>query len=232
VHDEFTDVMTYVGSETYSTDLAAAQAVWSAPGVLEAAGSLVLLTYFSVPDLLAVQAAGSGSPRTAIDGHREQRFLREMLGLTVDERRGGGFGNPAVRESIVWLGKHHLGYPGMTGEFMEFIAEMLTMSPLRVQPLIGGPAPSTEEVDHYWRYMCMGMSLLGARLRPRPDAEAFITGFTERRARPCALGRELIGYYLARHPTPVRGALRGLAPAARAVVETVQSEGVERLRFR
>lgn len=223
--------MDYIESEAYSTDLQAAQATWSTPGVLEAAGSLVLLTYFSVPDLLAVQPGGPGSVRTAIDGHREQRFLRELVGLSTDEGRTGGFGNPAVRASIVRLGKNHLGYPGMTGEFMEFIAELLAISPLRVRPAVGGPVPPAE-ADRYWRYMRMGMSLLGTLLRPRAEVEASITVFTESRARLCALGRELIGYYVDRHPTHVTSALPALSPAARAVVEAVQGDGAERVRLR
>src|SRR5262245_21894703 len=114
---------------SFGAELEAAQRMWSDAGVMEASGTLVLLTYFAIPDLLAVRPVG-GSLRTAVDGHREREFLRAVLGL--NENALGGIGNPAVRVRTRMLAQRHREYPGMQDAHMHFIAGLLALAPLLV----------------------------------------------------------------------------------------------------
>ncbi len=213
------DVDRYVRSRGYGGDLAATQAMWSAPGIVEAAGSFVLLTYFTSPSLLAVRARNAaGSLRTAIDGHREQSFLEGILGLGADDRSGGGIRNPAVRQAVEHLRDRHLEYPGMTGAYMELIAGLLAIAPLRVRAHYDERVTGVVS-SRYWRYITRVMRLLTADLGSPRSVDRHCRRFDESGSGPSTDGCELIIEFSRRHPRHVARAVPVLFPAARRVVQ-------------
>ncbi|NES28113.1 hypothetical protein GCE86_08805 [Micromonospora terminaliae] len=228
--DQFADVARYVRSAEYEADLAACRAVWSTPGVVETAGSFVLLTYFANPTLLAVRAAGpTASLRTAIDGHREREFLNGIIGLGA-----GGPGNAGIRDEKVMrraerLREAHLQYPGMTVPYMHFIGGLLAIAPLRLRahrdeqlsPAVG---------ERYWCYITNVMRLLAANLATVPATERSCREFDQSTAGPSPEGEELIRAFSGRHPRHVAQAMPMLFPASRRVVDGALDRLNDRVR--
>lgn len=219
--DPSRDVDRYVRSHGYGGDLAATQAMWSAPGIVEAAGSFVLLTYFASPGLLTVRAPNAaGSLRTAIDGHRERSFLEGIIGFGADVRSGGGIRNSAVRRGVEHLRDRHLEYPGMTGAYLELIAGLLAIAPLRVR------AHYDEHVSdvvraRYWRYITRVMRLLAADLGSARSVDRHCRHFVESGSGLSTDGCELIVEFSRRHPRHVARAVPVLFPASRRIVQQV-----------
>jgi hypothetical protein len=215
------DIDQYVRSRSYDGDLAATQAMWSAPGIVETAGSFVLLTYFAVPGLLAVRAPNAaGSLRTAIDGHRERSFLEGIVGFGAHDQSSGGIRNPTVRRVVEQLRDRHLEYPGMTVAYMELVAGLLAIAPLRLR------AHYDERVTgmvsaRYWRYITRVMRLLATDLGSARSVDRHCRRYVESGAGPSTDGCELITGFSRRHPCHVARAVPVLFPAARRVVRQV-----------
>jgi hypothetical protein len=212
------DVDRYVESWRYPGDLAATRAMWAHPGIVEAAGSFILLTYFASPGLLTVRAPGAAdSLRTAVDGHRERSFLESVIGVSADDRSGGGIRNPAVRRRVEHLRDRHLDYPGMTGASMTLIAGLIAIAPLRLR--VHYDQRLTARVDaRYWHYITRVMRLLAADLGSRRSVDRFCGRFVDADAGLSADGADLIAGFSQRHPGHVARALPVLFPATRQVV--------------
>jgi len=209
----------YVRSRWYAGDLAAAQAVWRHPGIVEAAGSFVLLTYFASPGLLAVRAPDvGGSLRTAVDGHRERSFLEGIVGFGVDDSTRGGIGNPAVRRRVERLRDRHLEYPGMTEAYMSLVAGLLAIAPLRLHAHYG-ELVTAAVAARYWHYIRRVMRMLAPDLGGPGSTARRCGRLVEAGAGPSAAGRELILEFSQRHPEHVARAVPILFPAARQVVQ-------------
>jgi hypothetical protein len=214
------DVARYLRSGDYESDLAASQVMWSAPGLVEAAGSFVLLTYFANPRLLAVRAGGGPgvSLRTAIDGHREREFLHGIIGIGPDGGPGAGIRDSTVLRTVERLRERHLLYPGMTASYMKFIGGLLAIAPLRLRAH-RAQRLSAPVNGRYWRYIAMVMRLLAADLGTAPATDRSCRRFDRSTAMLSPEGRVLILGFAGRHPRHVEHALPLLFPASRQVVE-------------
>jgi hypothetical protein len=214
--DPLLEIRRYVRSRGYDADLAATQLMWSAPDLVEVAGSFVLLTYFANPRLLAVRAHDA-SLRTAVDGHRERQFLCGIVGLESDGRPGAGIRDAAVLRNVERLREHHLAYPGMTRPFMGFVAGLLAIAPLRLRADRNEPVAAAVS-KRYWRYMRLVMRLLAADLGTVRSTNRSCREFDELTSGPSADGRELIAGFARRHPRHVEQALAIAFPASQRVI--------------
>jgi hypothetical protein len=212
----------YVRSSEYDEDLIATIRIWSEPGLLETAGTFVLLTYFAMPDLLAVESDDVyGGVRAVTDGHRERTFLKIILGLADKPSGPSGLRDPKAKESLIRLRDHHYALPRMTKDYMTLIGGLLAIAPLRVHGVcanqhIGDDAP------RYWRYIANAMRVLDVGLGSIDAVTAWCESFVHAGSGRCELGDKLIRYYCGRHPGHVETALPAMFPAARALVQDVQ----------
>jgi hypothetical protein len=210
----------YPPSSQYEGDLATTCRVWSAPDVMETAGTIAMLTYFSLPNLLAVQSGtDAGALRIRVDGLRERVFLEGMVGLAADPSLRGGIRNPEVRTGMQLLRQRHCDYPGMLNEHMSFVGGLLAIAPFRTGLLSW---PDHEALRSYWRYMSNAMNVLGIDLPETiHETERACDSFVRAHADRCELGDVLISYYRSRHPTHVTRALPALFPDTATVVNGV-----------
>lgn len=206
----------YLSSPDYDADIAATASVWSGTGVLETAGTFVLLTYFTIPCLLAVQPAGAGSIRTAIDGHRERTFLEGLVGLGVTGVPSG-IARADVRAGLERLRTRHAGYAGMRAEYMDFVGALLAIAPLRTRALLGEPAEESA-VRRYLRYMTHAMALLGIGLTDVSSLGRTAERFTVSSSGRSPLGDDLLRHYRERHRAYFGATFDALFPATREIV--------------
>jgi hypothetical protein len=206
-----------VGSDRYERDLEAARRAWSDPAVLGAAGAFVFLTYLTLPPLVAVRS-GSGAPaRSFLDGGRERVTLCRLVGLDDAPPWNGGIRNDNVRRLAAELGDRHRRFTGMRAEFLEVMAAVIAVAPLRVRPVLA----RTAAVDRtaYWRYMREVMALIGVELPTEEVAVAACQSFVDTHAGRCESGRQLFAALCQRHPDHVAVAVRALFEGSRAALD-------------
>lgn len=206
----------YACSAGYVSDLDAVRAVWSGPGLVETAGSFVLLTYLSLPVLTAVRAPGAARARPVLDGVGERTFLLRLLGLSPESGWAGGLANRRVRRMAADLARGHGDFPGMRREYMDVVAALVALSPLFVQARDRLPAGA--DVHRYWRYMTSAMGAVDARLGGRGEAEHLCRAFCEEHAAPSPRGEEMLAQFAGRHPRYVAAAVPLLFAKPGAVV--------------
>ena len=207
----------YVGSPGYSRDLDAVRQVWSPPGVLETAGTLVFLTYLSSPALLTVRTSSGALARSVLDGERERRFLLRMLGLDGSPAWRGGIGNVRTRHVMGAMHRYHARFAGMRQEYLDFITAAIALSPLRVRERLAASPPGNDRAG-YWRYISQALSMFGTSLTTEGAAETLCETFTREHARRSADGLELLISLNSHHPRYVQLALPSLFEASRTVV--------------
>ena len=211
----------YIRSDHYDEDLGAARRMWSSEGVMEVAGSVVLLTYFSLPSLLGVRPVESTRFSGLIDGRLEREFLRTFLGLSGNAEEAG-IRDAGTRGAIRHLSARHLEYAGMDGAYMEFISGLLMVAPLQVRDTMGMRRQADDTA--YWRYMSHAMTLLRARFGARVEVESMCREFVMKHAGVSDVGRAMIRGYADRHPRHVALALPMVLPGAREVAESAVSD--------
>jgi hypothetical protein len=193
----------YVGSANYCRDLDAVHVVWSPPTVLETAGTFVFLTYLTLPVLLAVRSARDSLARSVLDGERERRFLLRILGLDDDVAWRGGVENVRTRRAVESMSRYHQGFTGMRQEYLDFIAALIALSPLRVRERLASD-PAADDRARYWRYISYALSMFGTQLGSEPVARGRCEAFTRAYARGSADGLELFVSLNEHHPRYVR----------------------------
>src|SRR5450759_2416897 len=119
----------YAASAEFERDLSAVRHVWGSRGVIGTAGMGIFMSYSLVPILTAVRRE-HGLPRTAtmrlgLESRRERQFLSGMVGLPSAGGTILGIGDRGIRQSVLDLGVAHWSYPGMTGEFMTYVASVI-----------------------------------------------------------------------------------------------------------
>ena len=214
----------YLDSPDYAHDLEAVRLIWSLPTVLETAGTLVFLTYLTLPNLLSVRPPGGGFARSVLDGQRERRFLMRVLGLDASAVWRGGIKNARTRQAISAMSQHHSRFAGMRQEYLNLIAAVIAISPLRVREQLGS-LPADDECARYWRYMSYALSLFGTSLDSEGTADGFIEAFTRVHAQPSADGRRLIKSLGRHHPRYIRLAMPSLCEASRLVAGLLLEDG-------
>lgn len=207
----------YLDSPDYAHDLDAVRWMWSLQTVLETAGTLVFLTYLTLPNLLAVRPPGGAYARSVLDGERERRFLLRVLGLDAGAAWRGGIENARTRRAISAISRLHNTFPGMRQEYLDFIAAVIALSPLRVRGRLGRPATEDERAK-YWRYMSFALSLFGTSLDREGGTDGFCESFASAHARPSAEGRTLLVSLSLHHPRYVQLAIPSLCEASRHVI--------------
>jgi hypothetical protein len=212
-----------VGSDRYERDLEAARCAWSDPAVLGAAGAFVFLTYLTLPPLVAVRSASGAPARSFLDGQRERVTLCRLVGLDDAPPWSGGIRNDNVRRLAAELGDRHRRFAGMRSEYLDVMATVIAMAPLRVRPVLA----LTAAVDRtaYWRYMREVMALIGAELPTEEVAVAACQSFVDTHAGRCESGRELFTALNERHPDHVAVAVRALFERSRGALDLLASGG-------
>lgn len=211
------DVSSYVGSSAYSDDLAAVRLIWSLPAVLGTAGAFVFLTYLALPVLLGVRSRDGALARSVLDGERERRFLLRVLGLDEDPGWRGGIKNPRTQRVVTAMNDYHQRMPGMRQEYLDLIAAVITLSPLRVREGLAASPPEAER-GRYWRYMSFAMSLFGVGLPHERAAHRLCDEFISAHAARSADGLRLMLSLRQHHPKYVELAVPALFDASRLVV--------------
>ena len=206
----------YLDSPDYARDLDAVRLIWSQPTVLETSGAVVFLTYLTLPNLLAVRPPGGALARSVLDGERERRFLLRVLGLDASPAWRGGIENARARQAISAMSRHHRRFPGMRQEYLDFIAAVIALAPLRVRERLGIRAAEDERA-RYWRYMSSALSLFGTGLDSEGITDGFSESFASAHARPSADGRQLLISLNQHHSRYVRLAIPSLCEASRLV---------------
>lgn len=209
------NLSSYVGSTAYPDDLAAVRLIWSLPAVLGTAGAFVFLTYLALPVLLGVRSPDGTLARSVLDGERERRFLLRVLGLDDDPGWRGGLQNPRTQRVVRAMNDYHQRMPGMRQEYLDLMAAVITLSPLRVGQAAN---PSAAERGRYWRYMSFAMSPFGVRLPHERAAHRFCDEFVSAHSRRSADGLRLMLSLHQHHPKYVELAVPALFDASRHVV--------------
>ena len=209
-------LFSYLDLPDYARDLDAVRTIWSEPTVLATSGALVFLTYLTLPNLLAVRPPGDALARPVLDGERERRFLLRVLGLDASPAWRGGIENARTRQAVGAMSRHHRRFPGMRQEYLDFIAAVIALAPLRVRDRLG-IRTAQDERGRYWRYMSCALSLLGTSLDSEGVTDAFSESFAEAHARPSADGRQLLISLNQHHSRYVRLAIPSLCEASRLV---------------
>lgn len=215
----------YLHSMDYAADLTATQDIWSVSAVPETAGTFIFLTYLTLPALTAVRAA-SGPRRMArsvLDGQAERLFLLRLLGLMDDPAWSGGIRNQHVQKMAATVAGRHLGFPGMRYEYLDLIAALLALAPLRVRSHWGYATGDCERV-RYWRYITATMSLMHAQLAGEKQADQASAGFVKRMSGLTADCEAMIRSFTDRHPIHVRRALPILHNPSSSLILSVIGE--------
>jgi hypothetical protein len=211
------ELVRYVASPTYVPDLGATRSVWT-DDVFPTAGVFVFLTYLTVPRLLAVRSTTGAPARSFVDGEREREFLIRLLGITDAAGWSGGIGNARVHRLAASLGERHRRFPGMTPEYIDLLAAVIALAPLRVRaesgPLVGG-----DDRAAYWRYMTHAMAAIGAGLGSEPAESDRCRAWVKAHAAPSAAGLQLFASLARHHAAHVRRAMPILFERSQAVVE-------------
>lgn len=210
-------------SSDYGRHLEATRRVWSAPMLVETAGVFIFLTYLTVPVLVSVRSASGAPARSALDGEREREFLLRLLGFTEKPRWQGGIRNTHVQRHATLLYEQHTAYFGMRSEYLDFMAAVIALAPLRVRELMDSPA---NELDRsgYWSYVSTAMSLFDSEIGSEPEARKMCLGFIDAYAGPSAEGRQLLTSLRTRHPEYVQRATPLLFARARSVIDALTGE--------
>lgn len=204
------------GCPRYDEDLASAALVWGTPGVLRRAGLGVFLTYLTIPELLAV-----GGPRSPSDQRLpvvtgpEHRFLRTVMGLADTEPAPRG-----VRDlgTAAWLGSlaaRHRALAGMRQEYLDVMAGLLGLLPLRAA------RPDDATATHYWHYLKLAMELVGARVGSPEESAASCDAFVARHTQPSPQTGPAVLALFAAHPTGIQEAFDVVHPRTREAALTV-----------
>jgi hypothetical protein len=217
-------LISYVDSRDYSRDLDAVRIVWSLPTVPETAGTLVFLTYLTLPALLAVRPPSGALARSVLDGQRERRFLLRALGLDPDPRWRGGIGNARTHQVVGSLSRYHGRFAGMRQEYLDFIAAVIALAPLRVRARLGADPPAGDRAG-YWRYVSGLFSLFGTDLPGEEATEASCDSFVREHAGRSAEGGALLASLNQHHPAYVRLALPSLFDSSRLVAASFLEDG-------
>jgi hypothetical protein len=215
----------YLHSADYAADPTAAQAIWSSSAVPETAGAFIFLTYLTLLTLTAVRTASG--PRcmahSVLDGQAERLFLLRLLGLADDPAWGGGIRNQHVRKMAATVVGRHLGFSGMRHEYLDLIAALVALVPLRVRSY-WGYATGDGERARYWRYITHEMSLMHAQLAGEEQADQASVGFVKRTSGLIVDCEAMIRSFADRHPVHVRRALPILHNPSRSLILPVIGE--------
>jgi hypothetical protein len=212
----------YLRSADYAADLAATRATWSGHAIPETAGAFVFLTYLTLPALTAVRAATGPrwTARSVLDGQAERLFLLRLIGLTSDPAWGEGFKNARVRRMAGTMADRHLGFPGMRHEYLDLIASLLALAPLRVRDHLGHETGETQRA-RYWRYITTAMALMHGRLSAEREASQTSECLVGQLSGLATDGAEPIRSFAARHPAYVQMAIPVLFGPSRTLVLSV-----------
>ncbi len=228
-----TEIICYVETTSYKTDLLATQMLWKTPRVFGTAGIFIFLSYLTVPDLTTI--SGGNDPmqrptmRLGLDGVREERFLRRILGLDTDDEWHGGIRNPKVRSLAVALRNRHEDFVGMQYVFMEFIAGIVAISALRALIALNYEA-DTKTRTGYWRYLRYAVALLGVQLNSERDVVQNCEAFIDEHAGPSLQGQQMLASLISNHPEYIGRAMPALFPKSRAaVLDLLTTSGVRSL---
>jgi hypothetical protein len=213
----------YPTSRCYLADLDAVGQVWD-PGTVRTAGVFVFLTYLSLPTLLAVRSRAGSMARSFLDGTREKAFLQRILGTDVSPPWRGGIGNRRVMLLAKDLGERHRLFPGMRQEYLDLMAAVIAMAPVRVHDAGARPIESAVR-RRYWRYMTLALGAVGASLPAPARADRRCRAFTARHGRCTSEGARLLDSLRHRHPEHLAAAIPALHERTRAVVHEL-SEGL------
>lgn len=207
----------YVESCDYDIDLSATHLVWTRPLVLETAGTFVFLTYLSLPILVAVRSSRGVPARSTLDGQMERIFLLRLIDLTRQSAWQGGIRNTHVQHMAKKLNKQHADFDGMRPEYINFIAAIIALSPLRVLQCVQQHVDDQDRI-RYWRYMTHALSLLGADVGTEEAAQDGCASFIEAHSAPSADGRILFESLIQHHPRFVERAVPALFSRSRSTV--------------
>lgn len=212
----------HVGSGRFERDLQAARSAWSDPAVLGAAGAFIFLTYLTLPALVAVRS-GSGAPaRSFLDGRRERVTLRRLVGLDDAPKWDGGVRNGNVRQLAADLGDRHRRFVGMRVEYLDVMAAVIALAPLRVRTVLALTDAAADRIA-YWRYMRHVVALIGAELAAEEVAVAMCQSFVDVHAGTCEDGRRMFAALNDRHPDHVAAAVLALFERSRIALDQLTS---------
>jgi hypothetical protein len=177
-------------SASRQQEFACAKQVWADHRILGTSGVAIFLTYLSVPHFTLVpwHAPERAKGTLAV----EQLFIMRLLGLSNESAWYGGIDNPMVSQMVRDTARRHRKYAGMENIYLDVMAEVIALAPLRIRTMMTIPVTSEMRVS-YWKYMRRAMAIFGCSLPDEDAAETHSAQYTALHARRSERGAQLLG---------------------------------------
>jgi hypothetical protein len=202
-------------SASRQREFACAKQVWADHRILGTSGVVTFLTYLSVPHFTLVPWHAPERAKGTLAA--EQLFIMRLLGLSDESAWYGGIDNPIVSQMVRDTARRHRTYAGMQTTYLDVMAEVIALAPLRVRTMMTMPVTSETRVS-YWKYMRRAMAIFGCPLPDEDAAETHSAQYIALHARRSERGAQLLGLVAAAHPQYVSDSIPPLFPACQNVV--------------